>query len=93
MTEFILWFLPLVIFMLSPALVPILIHACGHLYDKLRPTVTIEDTREGDRDLTGLLQVTATAAERRTSPLLPPFQAASRNGQRGGNPSERRRHR
>ncbi|MDV7243436.1 MULTISPECIES: hypothetical protein [Rhodococcus] len=50
MTEFILWILPLVIFMLSPALAPTLIHGCGHLYDKLRPTATIENARDGDCD-------------------------------------------
>ena len=37
MTEFILWYIPLVVFMLSPALIPILIHTCGHLYDTIRP--------------------------------------------------------
>jgi hypothetical protein len=37
MTEFIYWFVPLVIFMLSPALLPIGVHICGHFYDKVRP--------------------------------------------------------
>jgi hypothetical protein len=46
------WFLPLVTFMLSPALVPILIHGCGHLYDNLRPTAPIENARERDCDRT-----------------------------------------
>ena len=50
MTEFILWLPPLVIFMLSPALVPTLIHGCGHLNGKLRSTATIENARDSDCD-------------------------------------------
>lgn len=64
MTEFILWFTPLVIFMLSPALLPILIHTCGHLYDKLRPTAHIQNSKGGQRHSVVLLRGTATTKGR-----------------------------
>ncbi|MDV7246589.1 MULTISPECIES: hypothetical protein [Rhodococcus] len=62
MTEFIYWFVPLVIFMLSPALIPIIIHVCGHVYDKVGRTA--ESPRNRRRLESGVVRSKSTGTFR-----------------------------